>query len=142
MLRRLDDWVAPGTTLVAFNAGLHDLRRSGRDGRHRVGIDRYETNLVHIVRELRERGVTAVFVTTTRVDDDRHAASGKPERLAADVERYNEAARRVMEELGVPVVDLFPVVGPALIAGDGVHLAGDGYAAAADAVAAGIAALL
>ena len=125
MRRRLGDWVAPDTTLVAFNAGLHDLRRSGRDGRRRVGLDRYETNLAHIVRDLRERRVAAVFVTTTPVDDDRHAASGKPERLAADVRSYNEAARRVMDELAVPVVDLFPLVGPESIADDGVHLTDD-----------------
>jgi hypothetical protein len=42
VLKRLGDWIAPGTTLVAVNAGLHDLVRLARVGRNRVEIDRYE----------------------------------------------------------------------------------------------------
>jgi lysophospholipase L1-like esterase len=142
VLRRLGDWVGPGTTLVVFNAGLHDLLRSGKGGRRQVEIDRYEANLAGIVRDLRAKGVSMLFATTTPVDDRRHAASGKPERLDDDVRSYNAAARRVMDELEVPVVDLYPLVGPALLGGDGVHLTAEGYAAVAAVVTEKIADLL
>jgi lysophospholipase L1-like esterase len=142
LLDRLDDWVPPEPRLVLFNAGLHDIRRSGKDGRHQVEIASYTANLTAIVRGLRERGAAAVFLTTTPVDDLRHADAGKPDRLDADVQRYNEAARRVMEELEVPVVDLYALIGPTLIAADGVHLTAQGNAAVAGAVAATILDLL
>ena len=142
LARRLGDWIDPAARLVVFNAGLHDLRLSGNGVRHQVEVDRYEGNLAVVVRELRDRGVAPVFATTTPVDDDRHAASGKPERLDADVQAYNEAARRVMEELEVPVIDLYPLVGPELIAADGVHLTTEGTAVVAAAVAEAIVDLL
>jgi lysophospholipase L1-like esterase len=140
--RRLGEWADPAATLVVFNAGLHDVRRSDKDGRHQVELDRYEENLAAVVGRLRDRGLAPVFATTTPVDDDRHAASGKPERLDADVRAYNEAARRVMEELDVPVVDLYPLVGRKLLAADGVHLTAEGSAVVAAAVAATITDLL
>ena len=140
--RRLGEWIDPAVTLVVFNTGLHDLRRSGKGSRHQVEVDRYEENLAAVVRALRDRGATPVFATTTPVDDERHAVSGKPERLDADVQIYNEAARRVMKELEVTVVDLYPLVGPRLIAADGVHLTAEGSAVVAAALSAAIVDLL
>jgi lysophospholipase L1-like esterase len=139
--RRLDEWVDPAAALVVFNSGLHDLRRSSQGG-HQVELDRYEENLAAVVRKLRDRGLAPVFATTTPVDDDRHAASGKPERVDADVRAYNDAARRVMEEFDVPVIDLYPLVAPELLAADGVHLTADGRAVVAEAVAAKVVDLL
>jgi lysophospholipase L1-like esterase len=141
LAKRLGEWVDPGAVLAVFNAGLHDLRRSGC-GRHQVEPDRYEENLAAVVGTLREHGVAPAFATTTPVDDDRHTASGKPERLDADVQAYNAAALRVMEELEVPVVDLYPLVRPDLLAADGVHLTAEGSAVVAAAVAAAIVDLL
>jgi hypothetical protein len=99
LARRLDEWADPAATLVVFNAGLHDIRRSDKGGRHQVEIDRYEENLAAVVGKLRDCGLVPVFATTTPVDDDRHAASGKPERTDADVRTYNGAARRVADLL-------------------------------------------
>jgi isoamyl acetate esterase len=140
--RRLGEWADPAAALVVFNAGLHDIRRSDLGGPRQVELDRYEENLAAVVGKVRDRGLAPVFATTTPVDDDRHAASGKPERLDADVRTYNEAARRVMKELDVPVVDLYPLVGPELLAADGAHLTAEGSAVVAAAVAGTIADLL
>ncbi len=140
--KRLGEWTDPAAMLVVFNAGLHDIRRSDTRGRRQVELDRYEENLAVIVGILRARRLAPVFVTTTPVDDVRHARSDKPQRLDADVRTYNEAARRVMEELDVPVVDLYPLVGPELLAADGAHLTAEGSAVVAAAIAGTIADLL
>jgi len=140
--RRIGNWVRPNTVLLVFNAGLHDVIRSQTTGRRRVEIERYETNLADIVRDLDGWGIRTAFATTTPVDDERCADSGKPQRLDADVRRYNETARRLMAERKVPVVDLYPLIDPTLLAADGVHLTVVGCAIAAEEVATGIAALL
>jgi lysophospholipase L1-like esterase len=139
---RLDDWVGDRPDLVLFNTGLHDIKRSGKSGRPQVDIHGYEANLIAIVRRLRENGAAAVFLTTTPVDDLRHANTGKPARLDADVRRYNEAAQKVMDTLAVPVVDLYSSIDPSLVAADGVHLTAQGTAVLAAAVSAAILELL
>jgi lysophospholipase L1-like esterase len=144
LLRRLRAGPPLPAALVVFNAGLHDLRRSGAGGGHRVEVATYEANLAAIVGVLRSGGSSALFATTTPVDDARHAGSGKPTRLDADVRRYNDAARRAMTRLEVPVVDLYDVLAgdPALLDADGVHLTAAGAALAAGAVAAAVRGLL
>jgi lysophospholipase L1-like esterase len=117
------------------------VRQTGSVGEHQVEIPDYEANLAQIVHALRARGAAVVFATTTPVDDARHAATEKPTRLDADVRRYNEAARRVMETLEVPVVDLYPL-GQDMLAADGVHLTAEGKTVLAAAVAGVVADLL
>jgi lysophospholipase L1-like esterase len=60
------------------------------------------------------------------------------------VRSYNEAARRVLDTLAVPIIDLYPLVaaGPALLAPDGAHLTPEGNEVTAAAVAAAIVTLL
>jgi acyl-CoA thioesterase-1 len=143
LLVRLPEWCDSEAALYVFNSGLHDLLRS-RSGRPRVDVAGYERNLAEIVGGLRASGPAVAFAATTPVDDERHAASGKPTRLDADVQRYNEAARRVMGALGVPVVELYALVAAdrSLLAPDGVHLTAAGNAIVAEAVAAAIVRLL
>jgi hypothetical protein len=52
-------------------------------------------------------GIPLIWVRTTPVDDERHAARNKKFfRFAADVADYNAAADRLMKEYQVPVIDL------------------------------------
>src|SRR5262249_25420588 len=113
VLAHLDDWVLrEKPDVVHLNCGLHDLKRSRKDGRHQVEPDRYAENLRRIVARIREKTDAAlVFVNTTPILDDRHARWGADfDRTEADVRRYNAAAVAVMTELGVPVHDLHWVV--------------------------------
>src|SRR5262249_46300911 len=77
---------------------------------------------------------------TTPILDDRHAKRGGDfDRVEADVKRYNDAARKVMREAGVPIDDLHGIVedggAEKLLGSDGTHYTAAGYERLADAVA-------
>ena len=138
VLKHLDRWVVQEQpALVHLNCGLHDVRRSRADGTYQVDPGRYEANLREIVRRIE---AVLVFATTTPVVDERHAERHIGfDRFEADVRRYNEAAKRVMREAGVPVNDLHGVVltgGPERLLGrDGTHPSPAGNERLAEAVA-------
>ena len=126
VLAHLDDWVfsrQPG--LVHVNCGLHDLKRAfGAESA--VPLAEYEGNVRQILQRLqRELDGAVVWATTTPVDEAWHHQNKGFDRLEADVEAYNAAARAVAEDIGVPIDDLFAVVereGKArLLTQDGVH---------------------
>lgn len=142
---RLPEWLGSmRPDVVHFNAGLHDLARDqGRDGPNRVPLPDYEENLRWIVAWLQANTPgRLVWATTTPVVDEWHAARKGFVRLQADVERYNAAARRIMEAQGVPINDLFAVIErlgrTACLLEDGVHMNDRGNAALAEAVAAAL----
>ena len=142
VLAHLDEWVLrQKPDVVHLNCGLHDLKRSRKDGHHQVELDRYAENLRRIVARIREGTDAAlVFADTTPILDDRHARRGADfDRTEADVRRYNAAAVAVMSELGVPVHDLHWVVeqgGPETMLGpDGTHYTAAGSDRLAEAVA-------
>lgn len=124
----LDEWViAADPDVVHLNAGLHDLKYDAGAGTHQVEPDAYAANLEAILDRLEsETDATLIFATTTPVIEERHNAVKPFQRLVADVDRYNEAARRVLESHPeVAIDDLHAAVvaiGPesALVA-DGVH---------------------
>ena len=142
VLAHLDEWVIrQKPDVVHLNCGLHDLKRSKKDGHHQVELDRYAENLRRIVARIREGTDAAlVFADTTPILDERHARRGADfDRTEADVRRYNAAAVAVMGELGVPVHDLHWVVeqgGPETMLGpDGTHYTAAGSDRLAEAVA-------
>src|SRR5215213_1192639 len=111
-LKMLDTWLEAGKPVVVhFNCGLHDLKFGKKTEKHQVPLDEYEKNLRAIVAKLRERTPHVVFATTTPIIDDRHAARKADfDRFDRDVKAYNERAVTVMQELGVPVSDLYRIV--------------------------------
>ena len=143
VLRNLEEWVIrEKPDVVHFNAGLHDLKLSKETPRrHQVEIDSYEANLREIVARLRkETAASLLFAGTTPILDERHARRKADfDRLDADVERYNAAARAVMKAAGVPVHDLHGLVrqGGAenWIGPDGTHYVPEGYQRLGEAVA-------
>ena len=91
----------------------------------------YERNVRQILQRLqRELNGAVVWATTTPVDETWHHQNKGFDRLEADVEAYNAAARAVAVDLGVPIDDLFAVVqreGKAqLLTQDGVHFTAEG----------------
>ena len=71
----------------------------------------YEGNVRQILQRLqRELDGAVVWATTTPVDETWHHQNKGFDRLEADVEAYNAAARAVAVALGVPIDDLFAVV--------------------------------
>jgi lysophospholipase L1-like esterase/dienelactone hydrolase len=139
-LKLLDGWLAAGKPVVVhFNCGLHDLKFGKKSSTFQVPPDEYAKNLKLIAERLRKETPSIVFASTTPIIDDRHAARKADfDRFDKDVKAYNERAGKVMNELGVPVNDLYRIVqdgGPAeLLSKDGTHYTPAGYERLADAV--------
>jgi len=118
----LEDWLASdggGFDVIHFNFGLHDLKRvdpeTGRNSKdadhpHQADPERYEAQLRDITTRLQATGARLVFATTTPVPPE----AGGPLRLPEDPVTYNAIARRVMEEMDVPIDDLYAFTLPRL----------------------------
>ncbi len=93
---------------LLFNCGLHDLKTDPVTQARQVPLETYEHNLPQIIAVGRTLAPRLVWARTTPVVDAIHNAIQKEfHRHAADVDRYNAAADRIMAEHGVPVIDLF-----------------------------------
>lgn len=147
-VKSLDKWLGDGKwDVIHFNFGLHDLKyldAAGKyvppeQGRQVASVADYERNLRELVARLQKTGAKLVFATTTPVPA---ATLGRVEH---DEIRYNEAAVRVMRELGVAVDDLHALVVPRqdkIQLPKNVHFTKDGYDQLADRVVASIMPLL
>ncbi|MDH7568448.1 MAG: SGNH/GDSL hydrolase family protein, partial [Armatimonadota bacterium] len=91
------------------NFGLHDLRLMP-NGQPQVALDEYERNLRSLVARLKQTGARLIWASTTPVPDGRL----NPPRRNADVIAYNAVAKKVMEENGIPINDLYACALPRL----------------------------
>ena len=136
-LENLTRWLGSRNwNVIHFNWGLHDLRFMD-GGTHQVPIDKYEENLRELVQRLKQTGAALIWASTTPVPD----ADVTPPRKNSDVIAYNAVARRIMEENGIPIDDLYPVALSRL--GEiqrpaNVHFTDPGYEVLAESVAASI----
>jgi acyl-CoA thioesterase-1 len=91
--------------VIHFNFGLHDLKYMGSGGKNladpkaadshqQVPIDQYAANLRKIASRLKETGATVIWRETTPVPE------GAAGRVVGDAKKYNEAAAKVMKEIG------------------------------------------
>ncbi len=122
--------------VIHFNFGLHDLKVM-EDGKRQVELEQYEANLRKIAARLQETGAKVIFATTTPVPEGKVSPLRRPE----DVARYNEAAVRVMKEMGIEVNDLYEVALPRLKEIQrpvNVHFTEPGYAVLGERVTARI----
>ena len=108
-LAQLDKWL--GTNhwdVIHFNFGLHDLKYLDENGKYVdpakgkqvAPPEVYRKNLRELALRLQKTGAALVFATTTPVPP------GTLGRVAGDERPYNEVAKSVMHELGIPVDDL------------------------------------
>ncbi len=112
---QLDSWIGDRKwDVIHFNFGLHDLKYMGPNdenladpqaaGSHQqVPIDQYVANLRKIAQRLKATGATVIWCQTTPVPE------GAAGRIVGDSKRYNEAAAKVMTELGIATDPLFEV---------------------------------
>lgn len=98
-LKHIDSWLAQnGATkwkLVTFNHGLWDINRL------QVSREEYVQNLRIIALKVQAKSEKCIFITSTFTVDGRSA------RLTADTVAYNEAAIELMNELQIPVIELY-----------------------------------
>ncbi len=101
-LANLKKWLGDGKWhVIHFNWGLHDLKME--KGVHQVPIEQYEKNLDELVKQLKATGAKLTWASTTPVPD----AKVSPPRRNDDVRAYNAVAKKVMEENGVAINDLY-----------------------------------
>lgn len=140
-LANLERWLGGRKwDVVHFNWGLHDLKIDAHDQRQ-VSLEQYERNLRLLVPLIQSASTHAIFATTTPVPQGKVS----PRREPSDVLAYNEAARRVMRELGVEVNDLYALAMPRLAEIQmpvNVHYTPEGYKVLGKQVAAAITASL
>ncbi len=119
-VENLEAWLKTGGSdkwdVIQFNFGLHDVRHF-KDGKG-VGIDDggerqvleadYEKNLRAIVARLKQTGAKLIWRNTTPVPD------GSPGRVKGDEVRYNEIAKRIMEENQIAIDDMHSFCVPRL----------------------------
>src|SRR5262245_16888922 len=134
-LKNIDRWLGDGKwDVIHFNWGLHDLRMDEK-GAHQVPLDEYEKNLRTLVQRLKATKAKLIWASTTPVPD----AKVSPPRKNSDVIAYNAAAKKVMEENGVAINDLYGFALPQLAKIQqpaNVHFSAAGSAALAERVAA------
>lgn len=101
-LAKIDKWLGDGKwDVIHFNWGLHDLRLM--DGKHQVPLEEYNVNLQKLVARLKQTKAKLIWCNTTPVPPD----VGNPPRKPEDVLEYNAAAKKIMDENGVAIEDLY-----------------------------------
>lgn len=142
ILSRLDEWLAGiNPAIIQINCGLHDLRRDHGAEANAVMEDDYEPNIRQIIQRLHAAlpQTIIIWAQTTPVMDERHNVVKDFYRYNEQVIKYNQTAQRVMDELGIPVNNLYAVVEKAgreqIMQPDGVHFTPEGYQILGEAVA-------
>lgn len=144
-LEKLDLWI--GETkwdVIHFNWGLWDLcyrqpdskvygNRDKVNGTLTTTLDQYEKNLNQLVIRLKKTGASLIWAHTTVVPE------GEAGRFVGDDEKYNEAARKVMERHGVTINDLHALTkrfsSDLFVKPGDVHYTEEGYKKIAEQVA-------
>ena len=114
MVRRyIEAWAAdPGRkrhNILMINAGLHDIKISKHDDSGMVvSPDEYRENLAAIVTAAPAIADHFAWITTTAVDDEKHAKRRKFgfHRYNRDVDVCNQIAHEVMTSHNIPIVDM------------------------------------
>ena len=125
--------------VIHFNWGLHDLKLG--TGKHQVPIEDYEVNLRELVKAMKTSGAKLIWASTTPVP----AGKTNPPRKNDDVIAYNAVAKKIMEENGIAINDLYAFALPQLEKIQqpvNVHFNDKGSTALAEHVAAAIEAAL
>jgi len=106
---KIDTWLAGGKwDVIHFNWGLHDIKTD--TGKHQVSIEDYERNLRDLVKKMKATGAKLIWCSTTPVPE----GELKPPRKDADVVAFNAVAKKVMDENGIAIDDLYAYALPRL----------------------------
>jgi len=118
----LEKWLNTGGSdnwdVIQFNFGLHDVRHfadeenkkpvGATEGHRQVLEADYEKNLRTIVARLKKTGAKLIWRNTTPVPE------GSDGRVPGDEVRYNEIAKKIMDENQIPIDDMYTFCLPKL----------------------------
>lgn len=137
-LSRLDRWLGDGKWgVIHFNFGLHDAKLPP-EGLGHAPPEVYQEQLRQLVARMRATSARLIWATTTPVPNGGYLA---PNRRFGDIDAYNAAARKVMEECGVAIDDLGAAIAPhvdTMRKPKDVHFTDEGSALLAKCVASSI----
>ncbi|WP_298865635.1 SGNH/GDSL hydrolase family protein [uncultured Gimesia sp.] len=106
LFESLDEFLSNGRwDVIHFNSGLHDFaRHKGTE----ENLQKYRDNLNIIIGKLRGTGAKLIWASTTPVPPK------APASITDDIrcQKYNATAQTLMNELGIPVNDLYSAVLP------------------------------
>jgi GDSL-like Lipase/Acylhydrolase family len=106
----IKEWLGDGKwDVIHFNWGLHDIRYMP-DGTRQVSPEDYEKNLRSLVATLKATGAKLIWCSTTPVVE----GTANPVRKNEDVLTYNAIAKKVMDENGIQIDDLYTFALPQL----------------------------
>ena len=117
-LERIEAWLGDKKwDVIHFNWGLHDLKYMGPNGQNladpkasashqQVPPEQYEKNLRQLVDRLQETGAKLIWRNTTPVPE------GAKGRVVGDSAKYNAIAKKIMDEEGIEIHDLYGFVMP------------------------------
>lgn len=108
-VEKIDAWLGTGKwDVIHFNWGLHDLKYV--KDRQQVSLEDYEKNLRELVKKLQATGAALIWCSTTPVPE----GDQRPVRRTEDAPKYNAVAKKVMDENGVAINDLYAFALPKL----------------------------
>lgn len=106
LFESLDEFLAKGKwDVIHFNSGLHDFaRHPGTE----ENLQKYRENLKTIIAKLQGTGAQLIWASTTPVPPK------APASITDDVrcQKYNATAKSLMDQLKIPVNDLYSAVLP------------------------------
>ena len=133
VLAHLEEWaISRKPDIVHVNCGLHDMSQAPGPAGVAVPLEEYEANVRQILSSLKSgtQGA-AIWALTTPVNEKWRHTNKSFDRVEANIAACNAAAKRVAEELGAPVDDLFGAIQEAgrdrLLEADGIHFTAEGY---------------
>lgn len=113
-LEKIEEWIGDGDwDLIQLNWGLWDLvyrhpdskaygNRDKINGKATFTVEEYAANLDSLITKIKELSdAKLIFVTTSYVPEEETG------RFSSDPEKYNAAAKVVMQKHGVPVNDIY-----------------------------------
>ena len=106
---KLKTWLGESKwDVIHFNWGLHDIKFV--DDKHNVPLADYEKNLRELVTQLKATNAKLIWCSTTPVPEGKL----NPPRKNSDVREYNALAKKIMDENGVAIDDLYAFAEPQL----------------------------
>ena len=144
-LSSLDRWIGElgQPDIVHWNNGLHDCGHNPARNPVQIPVDMYRENLKFILNRLRGLTLNVLWATLTPVHPDRPFRESQWSWRNEEIDRYNAAARELMEAHEVPITELHELVWgdvEGFLSEDQLHLSQAGQMACASAVAQAISA--
>ena len=139
-LSSLDRWTnALGVPdIVHWNNGIHDSGHNPSRTPIQIPLETYRENLESILSRLEKITSRIIWATTTPVHPDRPFRNDQWAWRNEEIDQYNAAARKLMEERDIPINDLHSVVAAdpdVYLSEDQLHLSSEGIEKCAEAVA-------